>query len=122
MCVCSIFDVAKVHVMPRVGSSEAFKTAKKYNQLNWAWDDKNYDPSLFDVSSTLVRSIKAYPLWPWSLRRNIRLEDYLHPEVVSYIQSRGLFMFSPDDLRKQKKHMCAYFLVHILMFGLVALH
>jgi hypothetical protein len=114
----SIFEIATVHVMPRVGAEQTFKTAKPYNQLSWILNDENYDPALFDASSTLVRSLKAYPLWPFSQNRNTRLEIYLDPTVVDYMQQKELFMFSADNIQKQRKHMGVFIAVHAFMFGL----
>ena len=107
--------------MPRVGAEQTFKTSKPYNQLSWITNDDNFDSDLFDVSSTIVRSLKAYPWWPFNQKRNSCLETYLHPAVVNYIEKRHLYMFSTENIRKQRKHMSILLTAHVFCLAMVVL-
>lgn len=124
-CYFSIFENATVHVMPREGSARPI-TSKPFNQLRWASSaqdrphsspDPDPDPDLFNASSTLVRSVKAYPYYPFCSMRNPLLEEYLDPSVVDYMEERGLYMFAPVSIKIARWHAGVMLLTHALFIS-----
>lgn len=81
--------------------------------MEWV-DGTDCDLSLIGTSSTVVRSLKAYPYWPLSRRHNPWLSAYLHPAVVGYMAEHGLYMFSEDMQLRHKKHLVVMGIVHSL--------
>ena len=99
-----------VHVMPRAGGSPV-SSAKPFLHLKWSEED-TCDTDLLGTSSTIVRSLKAYPYWPLSWQRNPHLNQYLHPSVVDYMQQKGLFMFDEGVLQRQARQLGALVAFH----------
>lgn len=56
------------------------------------------------VSSTLVRSLRAQPYWPLSSQDHPLLGKLIHPNVLAYIKSRGLYMYSPEALGRARRN------------------
>lgn len=84
-----LFELACLHVIARKGIP--LKT-----KLNHQYIDKctiHRVSFLGDVSSTVVRSLLAYPYWPLPVENN-RLKHALHESVYEYIKTLEIYNFS----------------------------
>lgn len=116
-----IFDAASVHVFPRIGAPPIVSD-KPFKQIEWL-DGLHPKTDHEGTSSTLVRSMSPYgALWPLCRSPKASLELHVHPDVVKYMEARGLYMFAPEILRRYWRQRALFSAFHVVAITMMYLN